>query len=65
MTLYCMCCKIIFEFEKKNLNLIVLFHVLTHNRDSSVNRPISNCIMIADNKFKNRVHKFTAYAVFS
>ena len=33
-----------------------------HNRDSSVNRPILNCIMIADNKFKNRVH-FTAYAV--
>ena len=47
------------------LLLIVLFHVLTHNRDSSVNRPISNCIMIADNNFKNRVHKFTAYAVCS
>ena len=47
--------------------LIVLFHVLNHNHDSSVNRPISNCIMIliADNKFKNRVQKFTAYAVFS
>ena len=35
-----------------------------HNRDSSVNRPISNCIMIADNKFKNHVH-FIAYAVCS
>ena len=36
-----------------------------YNRDSSVNRPILNCITIADNRFKNRVQKFTAYAVCS
>ena len=47
--------------------LKILFHVLNHDRDCSINMPISNCIMIliADNKFKNRVQKFTAYAVFS
>ena len=35
-----------------------------YNRDSSVNRPILNCITIADNRFKNGVQKFTAYAYF-
>ena len=51
-----------------HLTVVVSFvdsSIPCNNRDSSVNRPISNCIMIADNKFKNRHVHFTVYAVCS